>query len=208
MGASQYTKIFIVNQKHQNIRDSCGQKVLNWILHCGKMTFHFLTKQLWMYVSCKLYLSGWVIAPTNSLRLGLRAPPVWLNYLWALDSTSTALVFSTNIQWCYGNRNSGYGCIRATRRFYGNKAHIFINISFLACVCVSWDVLLSPVWDVQHLAEALSVPNHLVHQLPAFIVVGGADHKLFNLGKRIKINNWFHSPDKIERGFQGTECWN
>ena len=66
-----------------------------------------------------------------------------------------------------------------------------------------WDVQtffsLSPVWDVQHLAETLSIPNHLVHQLPAFVVVGGADHKLFNLGRRknnrgTKLRG-FHSTD-------------
>ena len=48
--------------------------------------------------------------------------------------------------------------------------------------------LFRPVRNVQHLAEALSVPYHLVHQLPAFVIVRRADDKLFNLGKRSKIN--------------------
>ena len=73
------------------------------------------------------------------------------------------------------------------------SSHLYKHFLPCLCLCImgcSHIFSLSPVWDVQHLAEALSVPNHLVHQLPAFIVVGGADHKLFNLGKRIKINNW------------------
>ena len=46
------------------------------------------------------------------------------------------------------------------------------------------ELIILPVRDVQHLAEALGVANHLVHQLPAFVVVGGADDKLFNLGEK------------------------
>ena len=68
------------------------------------------------------------------------------------------------------------------------------KLTFLSYSCgggahfLAKENLISPIRDVQHLAEALSISNHFVHQFPAFIVMGGADHKLFNLGKRSNIS--------------------
>ena len=78
------------------------------------------------------------------------------------------------------------------RHFYATKliftsvevVHIYL-LTYMGCQEKN---LISPIRDVQHLAEALSISNHFVHQFPALIVMGGADHKLFNLGKRSNIS--------------------
>ena len=77
----------------------------------------------------------------------------------------------------------------AMRHFYATKliftsvevVHIYL-LTYMGCQEKN---LISPIRDVQHLAEALSIPDHLIHYLPALIIMRGADDKLFHLEKSI-----------------------